>query len=412
MPTLKPISELRADFPSLAEGLVHLDGPAGTQVPAPVADAVAGAFRVALANQGGAFVSAERTDAVVAAARDALADLVGADPRGVVLGPNMTTLTFRFADTFAAGWGAGDEVVVTRLDHDANVRPWVLAAERAGATVRWADVDPGTCELPLEQFDDLIGPRTRLVAVTAASNAVGTRPAVRAIADRAHAVGALAFVDGVHATPHGPIDVEALGADLYAFSTYKLFGPHLGAVVADPELLETLHPAKLRPAPSGVPGRFEQGTGTFELMAALPALVDWLAALTDATAPRRERVLAAMTEIARYEDTLFGGVLSGLQELEGVTVHGAAADRTPTLSFRIDGWHPRAIAEQLGEQGICTWDGDYYATELMERLGVQATGGAVRIGLAPYTTAEELDRFLQAVAELAELEAMPAPAPA
>ncbi len=405
------IDRVRSLYPALSEGLVHLDGPGGTQVAAPVIDAVAGTLRSAVSNRHGPFVSSRRADAIVDAARVAAADLVGGQPHGVVLGPSMTALTFRLADALGATWEPGDEVVVSRLDHDANVRPWVLAAQRAGATVRWADIDPVTCELPAAQYDALIGERTRLVALTAASNAVGTRPDVAAVARRAHAAGALVAVDGVHATPHAPIDMAGLGADVYAFSAYKLGGPHLGVLVADPGLLGILHPAKLAPSTDDVPDRFETGTPAFELLAGLTAMVDHVADLAPESAPdsapetaahaaaagsgRRERVLASMTAVEAYEAELFERLLTGLGGLPAVTLYGAARDRTPTAAFRIDGRTPREVTEHLGAAGICAWDGDYYAYELMTRLGLRESGGAVRVGLAHYSTAAEVDRLLE-----------------
>lgn len=401
------VDAVRALYPALAEGLVHLDGPGGTQVAAPVADAVAASMRSAVSNRGAPFASSERADATVGAARVAVADLVGGVPGGVILGPNMTTLTFVLAGALARTWRPGDEVVVSRLDHDANVRPWVLAAERAGATVRWADIDPVTGELPVGQYEDLLTDRTRLVALPAASNAIGTRPDVRAVTDRVHAAGALAYVDGVHATPHGPVDIAALGADFYALSSYKFGGPHLGAVVADPALLETLHPAKLLPSPTSVPDRFEAGTPPFELFAGLAATVDHLAALgggaTPAPAPgpaRRERVLASMTAVAAYEDELFTVLLARLSALPGITTYGAAASRTPSVAFRVAGRSPAEVSEALGAKGICVWAGNYYAVELMRRLGLEDSGGAVRVGLVHYNTAAEVDLLLDAVEQL------------
>ncbi len=290
----RTIDAIRAEFPSLCDGRAALDGAAGTQLPAAVIEAITEALRAAMSNVHGPFPGSERSTEVVDDARRAIADLVGGTAEGVVLGPNMTTLTFLLADTLAQTWGAGDEVVVTSLDHDANIRPWVLAAQRADATVRWAEFDVDSGELPAAAFDEVIGERTRLVAVTAASNAIGTRPDVRAIADRAHAAGALVYVDGVHATPHAPIDAAALGADLYACSSYKWFGPHAGAVVADPGLLESLRPAKLVPSADEGPERFEHGTASFEQLAGVGAAVDWIAGLTATSGSRRERVLAAM----------------------------------------------------------------------------------------------------------------------
>jgi cysteine desulfurase family protein (TIGR01976 family) len=318
----------------------------------------------------------------------------------VVFGPNMTTLTFHLADALARGWSEGDEVVVSSLDHDANIRPWVIAAERAGATVRWAEFDPGTGELPAEAVDAVISERTRVVAVTAASNAIGSRPDVRAIADRAHAVGALAYVDGVHATPHVPTDMRALGADFYAFSTYKLFGPHAGVVVADPALLESLSPAKLAPASDEVPDRFERGTPAFELLAGITAAVDWIAGLTDTGGSRRERVVAALSAVEEYLAGLLRHALDGLAAIEAVRVLGAPRRRTSTLSFVVQGHTPTAVAEHLAERRVSVWNGDNYAYELMGRFGLQDSSGAVRASLVLYNTAGDVDRLLEALAEL------------
>jgi cysteine desulfurase family protein (TIGR01976 family) len=313
----------------------------------------------------------------------------------------MTTLTFRLADTLAGAWRRGDEVVVTSLDHDANVRPWVLAAERAGATVRWAEFDTETGELPVSAFDGLIGERTRLVAVTAASNSIGTRPDVRAITDRAHAAGALTYVDGVHATPHGPVDVAALGADFYAFSTYKLFGPHAGAVIADPALLEQLKPAKLAPSPDEVPDRFERGTPAFELLAGVTAAIDWLAELTDVPGTRRDRLLAALAAVEQHLALLLDHTLEGLASIPGVRTLGKARRRTSTVSFVIDGHHPGEIARRMAEQRIAVWAGDNYAYELMRRYGLSDRGGAIRASIVLYNTREDIDRLLAAIADIA-----------
>jgi cysteine desulfurase family protein (TIGR01976 family) len=329
-----------------------------------------------------------------------VADLVNGVPEGVVLGPNMTTLTFHISDALSAEWSEGDEMVVTSLDHDANIRPWVIAAGRAGATVRWAEFDPETGELPAQRFDEVIGERTRLVAVTAASNAIGSRPDVRAIADRAHAVGALVYVDGVHATPHVPTDMRALGADFYVFSTYKLFGPHAGALVADPALLERVHPAKLVPAADDVPDRFERGTPAFELLAGITAAVDWLAGLTDAEGTRRERLTAALAAVETYLAGLLRETLAGLAGIDGVRVLPAPPRRTSTLSFVVDGHTPLAVAEHLAHRRVSVWNGDNYAYELMGRFGRKDSGGAVRASLVLYNTAADVQRLLDAVAEL------------
>jgi cysteine desulfurase family protein (TIGR01976 family) len=376
-----------------------LDGAGGTQVPNAVIEAVADGFRTAMANLGGAFEASERTGAVVAEVRRAVADLVGGQPEGVVLGPNMTTLTFHMADALASDWAAGDEVVVTSLDHDANVRPWVLAAADAGATVRWAEFDVETGELPAEVFDALLSDRTRFVAVTGASNAIGTRPDVRAIADRAHAHGALVYVDGVHSSPHAPTDVVALGADLYACSFYKLFGPHAGCVVAAPELVERLTPRKLAPAPNVAPWRFERGTPAFEQFAGVTAAIDWLAGLAGEEGSRRERILAAFGAIEERLAPLLTRAVDGLTGIDGVRLLPAPERRTPTLSFVVEGHPPRAVAEWLGERDVSVWHGDYYAYELMRRFGLAE--GAVRASIMLYNDEEDVDRLVRGVAELA-----------
>jgi cysteine desulfurase family protein (TIGR01976 family) len=397
----RSIDEIRTEFPGLLSGTVRLDGAAGTLVPTAVIDAVAAALRLSMANIHGQFAASEHSTETVEAARRAIADLLGGEPDGVVLGPNMTTLTFHLADALARDWKPGDEVVVTSLDHDANIRPWVLTAERKGATVRWAEFDPETGELPAETFDELIGDRTRLVAVTAASNAIGTKPDVRAITDRAHAAGALTYVDGVHATSHGPIDVAALGADFYAFSTYKLFGPHTGAVMANPALLERLQPAKLVPAPDAVPDRFERGTPPFELLAGVTAAIDWIACLTDAPGDRRERVVAALTAVEDYLTTLLEHALEGLERIAGVRLLGGARRRTSTISFVVAGKHPEEVARRLAAGGIAVWDGDNYAYELMHRFGLRDSGGAIRASIVLYNDRDDVERLVEAVAEIA-----------
>ncbi|MFN2524412.1 MAG: cysteine desulfurase-like protein, partial [Mycobacteriales bacterium] len=307
------VNAVRAQFPALKEGIAHFDGPGGTQVPAFVADAVADAMRSAVSNRHGDFASSARADRIVDEARAAAGDLLGVDPRGVFFGQSMTANTYVLARALAKTWSAGDEVVVSRLDHDANVRPWVHAAAAAGATLVWADIDPVTCELPAEQYDELLTERTRLVAVTAASNATGTRPDVRAIADRAHAVGALVHVDGVHATAHGAVDVAALGADFYACSAYKWYGPHVGVTVADPALLETLHPDKLLPSTEDVPDRFELGTPGFAQLAGVSAAVDWIAA-QGSGGSRREQVTDGAERLEQHEVAVFERLWEGLQD--------------------------------------------------------------------------------------------------
>jgi len=395
--------KVRASYPALADGYAYLDGAAGTQMPSSVIDAIAGAYRTGIGNTGGVFAASKRSEAITDECRRAVADLVGGDPRGVILGPNMTTLTYRLARTLAAGWGPGDEVVVTRLDHDANVRPWVQTAAAAGATVRWADVQLPEGDVPVGAFARLISERTRLVAVSAASNLIGTRPDVPAITALAREAGALSYVDGVHATAHVPVDVGALGADFYVTSAYKWSGPHIGAVIADPGLLESLHPDKLAPAADYVPDRFEQGTLPFADLAGVTAAVEHLASL-DGSAPgsatRRERVLAGMAAAESYEQELFGVLLGGLDAMEHVTTYGKAARRTATAYFTVAGHSPLQVAEHLARQKVNVWDGDNYAWELAGVLGLRDSGGGVRAGLVPYNDRSDVDRLLAAVAEL------------
>ena len=397
------VGKVRAAYPALADGHAYLDGAAGTQLPGSVIDAIAGAYRAGLGNTGGAFAASRRSEAITDECRKAVADLTGGVPDGVILGPNMTTLTYRLARALAAGWGPGDEVVVTRLDHDANVRPWVQAAAAAGATVRWADVQLPEGDLPVPAFAGLISERTRLVALTAASNLIGTRPDVPAITALARAAGALSYVDGVHATPHGPVDVRALGADFYATSAYKWSGPHIGTVVADPALLESLNPDKLAPAPDYVPDRFEQGTLPFADLAGVTGAVEHLASLAGpalGSATRRERILAGMAAAEAHEQALFGVMLGGLDAMEHVTTYGKAARRTATAYFTVAGSTPREVAEHLARRDVNVWDGDNYAWELAGVLGLRDTGGGVRAGLVHYNDRSDVDRLLAGVAEL------------
>jgi cysteine desulfurase family protein (TIGR01976 family) len=397
------VGRVRAAYPALADGYAYLDGAAGTQMPGAVIDAIAGAYRAGLGNSGGAFPASRRSDEITEECRRAVADLTGGRPEGVILGPNMTTLTYRLSRALADRWGPGDEIVVTRLDHDANVRPWVQAAARAGAAVRWADVQLPEGDLALAQLAGLICERTRLVAVSAASNLIGTRPDVAGITALAHQAGALAYVDGVHATAHGPVDAGALGADFYATSAYKWSGPHVGAVVADPALLAGLHPDKLAPAPDTGPDRFEHGTPAFADLAGVTAAVEHLASLAGpgpAGATRRERVLAGMTAAEAHEQELFRVLLGGLDAMEHVSTYGKAARRTATAYFTVAGHTPRQVAGHLARRKVNVWDGDNYAWELAGVLGLRDCGGAVRAGLVHYNDRSDVDRLLEGVAEL------------
>jgi cysteine desulfurase family protein (TIGR01976 family) len=396
------VARVRACYPALQDGYAWLDGAAGTQVPRAVIDALASSYHAGIGNVGGAFPASRRAEEIVASCRQAVADLVGGEPDGVILGPNMTTLTYRMAATLADGWGPGDEVVVSRLDHDANVRPWLQAAARAGATVRWAEVDLASGELPAKQYQTLLSGRTRLVAVTAASNVLGTRPEVARITAMAHAAGALTYVDGVHAAAHGPVDAAALGADFYATSAYKWSGPHVGAVVADPGLLAELRPDKLASSPDRVPERFERGTAPFADLAAVTAAVEHLASLDpDATGSRRARVLASMAAAEAHEQELLAVLLDGLAAMPHVTTYGSAARRTATAYFTVAGRTPREVAEHLAARRVNVWNGHSYAWELTGALGIRDAGSAVRAGLVHYNDRAEVDRLLRGLAELA-----------
>jgi cysteine desulfurase family protein (TIGR01976 family) len=349
----------------------------------------------ALANRGQLTAAERRADGIVVGARQAMADLLGTDPGGIVFGRSMTQLTYDFARTLAKDWGPGDEIVVTRLDHDANVRPWVQAASAVGATVRWLAFDPSTSEL--DDVTPLLSSRTRLVAVTAASNLLGTRPDVAAIASTVHAAGALVYVDGVHLTAHAPVDASS--ADFYACSPYKFFGPHCGVVSASPTLLEGLRPDKLLPATDAVPERFELGTLPYELLAGTTAAVDFLAGLGGTGENRRERLLSSLALLESYEDELRVELESRLAAIDGVTLYGKARRRTPTLLFSVAGLDSQTVAARLAEAGVNAPAGSFYALEASRHLGL-GDSGAVRAGLAPYTNRSDVDRLVDAVQRL------------
>jgi cysteine desulfurase family protein (TIGR01976 family) len=394
------VDRLRARVPALREGAAHFDGPGGTQTPDEVADAVAGALRSAVSNRGRGTASERRADDIVTGARSAMADLLGADAAGIVFGRSMTQITMDIARTLAQGWGPGDEVVVSRLDHDADVRPWVIHAERVGATVRWAEFDPATGEMTPEDVLRHVSPRTRLVALTGASNLIGTRPDLATIAAGVHDHDALFYVDGVHLTAHAPIDIAAIGCDFYACSPYKFLGPHLGVLAASPALLETLHPDKLLPATNAVPERFELGTLPYELLAGVTAAVDVLADLVPADGDRRARIVASMQALEDYEDVLHARMREGLESIPGIQLYSNAKHRTPTETFTIDGHAPSDISAHLAERGVNAPAGNFYALEVSRWLGLGDEGG-VRVGLAPYSNDEDVDRLIAGLRELA-----------
>ena len=381
------VDRLRARIPALADGTAYFDGPGGSQTPDLVADAIAAALTGGLSNRGRTTAAERNADDITLAARMAGADLVNGDPGGIVFGRSMTELTFQVARTLAKDWGPGDEVVVTRLDHDGNIRPWVTYAERSGATVRWAEFDPRTGALTVDDVMRLVNDNTRVVAVTGASNLLGTRPDIAAIGAAVAQTDALYYVDGVHLTAHAPIDMQAIGADYYVCSPYKFLGPHLGMLAASPALLETMHPDKLRPATEQVPERFELGTLPYELLAGVTAAIDVLADLVpgdEAAMSRRDRIVRSMTVLEEYEDVLRDRMRTGLEAIDGVVLHGHAPLRTPTELFSVNDVDSADVYRHLAGLGVNAPAGSFYALEASEWIGLGAAG-AVRAGLAPYT---------------------------
>jgi cysteine desulfurase family protein (TIGR01976 family) len=378
----------RDRFPGLRDGWARLDGPAGTQMVDVAIEAMDEWMRSGHgANHGGLFAAAQHTDELVESTRASVATLLGADPRGIAFGPSMTDMTMRFAGAAGRALAPGDEVVCTRLDHDANVRPWLIHAERNGATVRFADPEPGTLELPAAAVEAVLSDRTRWVAVTAASNAVGTVPDLPGIIAAAHAAGARVYVDAVHAAPHRRLDVEALGADALACSAYKWFGPHIGILCGRPEILEELQPDKLRPSSDAIPDRWELGTLPFESLAGVRAAADYV-------------VSADWDAVREHEQDLLDAALAGLGHMPHITLYGAARDRAPTLMFNVVGRTGDEVAAALAEREIAVWHGNYYAWELERHLGL-APHGAVRAGFVHYNDEADAERLLAAVADLA-----------
>ena len=409
-------SELRGRFPALSRTgedgrpVVYADAPGGSQVPDTVIEAIAGHLRRGISNTHGAFAASEEIDALIAEARSAAADMTGADPGEIVFGPNATTLLLHLSRSFGRMLRPGDEVVVTKLDHDANVRPWMLAAQDAGATVRWVDIHDDDVTLDLDSFDTALSDRTRLVAFTLASNAVGTIPPAAELVRRAHASGALVAVDGVHLAQHRSLDLHGLDADVLACSPYKFFGPHLGVLAVRRELLETWTPYKLRPAPDEAPDRWETGTQNHEGLAGMTSAIEYLADVgrtygEPTGGSRREAVVAGFRAIGAHERDLAQRFLQGIAELPNVRLWGIADpgrvdERTPTFAVRVGDQDPLKTATELARRGIYVWDGHYYAITVMERLGLLDTGGAVRIGFCHYHSVEDVDRVLNALAAL------------
>lgn len=393
------VVSLRRDFPALSHGLAYFDGPGGTQTPRQVGEAIAATLTGPLSNKGHASLPQRNATTAVTEFRGAMADLLDAEPGGIVYGRSATAITYEMSRALAKGWSRGDEIVVTRLDHDCNVRPWVQAAAASGATVRWADFEPASGELPTAAIADLINPDTKLVAVTAASNLLGTVPDVRAIAAVARAHGALVYVDAVHAAAHHLLSLADLGADFLVCSPYKFLGPHCGVLASSPELLATLHPDKLRPASDEVPERFEHGTHPYELMAGVTAAVEYLAGVAPGAAgTRRQRLAASFAAIEAHEDRLRERIEVGVGALPGVRQWSRAARRTPTLLFTFENREAAEVSRSLAGAGILAPAGNFYALEASLHLGLGLEGG-LRVGLAPYDDDEDVDRLLAALAD-------------
>ena len=409
------LKRIRAHFPALSRrhenGLYcYLDGPGGTQVPAYTIERMAAYLRTCNANHEGNFATSRESDELLRQAHERAADFLGAGADEVVLGQNMTTLTFATSRAIGRTLGPGDEIVVTHLDHDANVAPWLALEEERGAVIRWVDVDTTDCTLDMASYERALGPKTKIVAVGLASNAVGTINPIPRIVEMAHAVGAWTYVDAVHAAPHMPIDVKALDTDFLVCSPYKFFGPHLGLLYGKRERLEQIRTYKVRPAPDAGPGKWETGTLPGESIAGLLGTfeyLEWLGREVAGAGPQRSDAFAvAMSTVRAWEKQLGLHLLDTLQAVPGLHLRGITDpkrfdERVPTFAFTLDGYSPAQVAEQLGDRGIAVWDGDYYAYELIRTLGLAESGGMVRVGLAHYNTPEEIDRLGRALSDIA-----------
>jgi cysteine desulfurase family protein (TIGR01976 family) len=404
---------VRSRFPALSQEIdgripVFFDGPGGSQVPGSVIEAMARYLITSNSNAHGAFATSRRTDECIVSARAAVADLLGCEPYEVVFGANMTTLTFAFSRAIGRELDPSDEILVTRLDHYANVSPWKALEEEVGAVVRTVDFHAEDCTLDMENLKRKINAKTRVVAIGYASNAVGTVNDVAAVVRLAHAVGAWVFVDAVHYAAHGPIDVRALDCDFLTCSAYKFYGPHVGILYGKQEHLTRLRPYKAQPAPEEVPSRWETGTLNHEGLAGLVATINYLAELGQHISPsgsRRGALVAALEASRQYERGLCERLIAGLLKIPGLTVYGITdltrfAWRTPTVAIRLAGKTPGAVAKELGDRGIFAWHGNFYALGLSEKLHVEADGGFLRIGLLAYNTREEIERLLQALREI------------
>ena len=389
------VNRIRSQFPSLDSGIAFFDGPGGSQVPISVGEAIANAITQPTSNRNTVTLSEQNAEACVQGYRSAVADLLNCDSRGVIYGRSWTQLTYDMSRNLAKEWGPGDEIIVTYLDHDSNIRPWVQAAEAKGATIRWAEFDVETAELPVESITKLLSNKTKFVAVTGAANTLGTRPDIKAISKEVKNCGALFLVDAVHLTPHAVIDFKDIGADFLGFSSYKIFGPHCGTMVADPALLEQVRNDKLAPSTSAVPERFEFGTLPYEIMAGVTASIDFVASMDDqAKGSRRERIVRSMKALEAYEHPLFEYMESQVQSLPGVKTYGHAKSRTPTLYFSISGKDSVELYKHLAKLKVNAPAHNFYAFEASHKLGL-GNRGAMRAGLAPYSTKEDVDRLVE-----------------
>ena len=394
------VNKIRAHFSALSTGLAFFDGPGGSQVPDVVGAAIAAAITKPISNRNVNTESEKNAEEYVLGFRKAVADLIDVDPRGVVYGRSWTQLSYDFSRTLAKNWGPGDEIVVSRLDHDSNIRPWIQAAEAVGATVRWAEFDVETSELTVAAVESVLSPKTKLVAITGAGNTIGTRPDLKAIGVAVHKVGALFYVDGVHLTPHAAISAKEIGADFYGFSFYKLMGPHCAALAASPELLESLNNDKLLPATNIVPERFEFGTLPYEIMAGCIAAVDFIAEMAPGNGvTRREKIVNSMNALEKYEDELLEYLESSVAALPGVTMYGHAKHRTPTIYFSFAGHDSVGIYKAMALKSVTLPASNFYALEVSRKLGL-GDAGALRAGLAPYSTKDDVDRLIAGLKEL------------
>ncbi len=394
------VNKIRSHFPSLNTGLAFFCGPGGSQVPDVVGAAIAAAITQPISNRNTNTESEKNAEEIVLGFRQAVGDLIDVDPRGVVYGRSWTQLSYDFSRTLAKNWGPGDEVVVSRLDHDSNVRPWIQAAEAVGATVRWAEIDLETTELTVAAVEAVLSSKTKLVAVTGAGNTLGTRPDLKAIGVAVHKVGALFYVDGVHLTPHAAISAKEIGADFFGLSFYKLMGPHCAALAASPALLETLNNDKLLPATSAVPERFEFGTLPYELMAGCIAAIDFIAEMApDNGTTRREKIVNSMNALEKYEDGLLEYLESSVNALPGVVMYGHAKHRTPTIYFSCTGHSSADIYAAMASKGVTLPASNFYALEVSRKLGL-GDAGALRAGLAPYSIKDDVDRLVAGLKEI------------